>query len=149
MKTNSFYNRIDPKGYSGLTYNNNRECLNCGNPLADQEHATRTFCKHYYDEFGKPHDCKSDYHSKKNKPAREIHSNIIRDHRFYSKQILEMIKKKGSEVITGDLNAYDIILTDAINIELKKDGRAICRFLDYTITSNPNTNHHTITSNEQ
>ena len=131
-----------------LTFEQHRECLECEKPIADQEHAIRKFCEKYYDESGQVHDCKTHYHTNKNKPEREIHSNIIRDQKFFAKQISEMILKKGEEVTTEDLNAYDITLTESIKFEIKKNGTATSVFLNYTITSNPNTNHHIISTNE-
>lgn len=131
-----------------LTFDNNRHCLYCEKPIADQEHAAREFCKKFYDDLGKVHDCKTAYHRTNDKPEREIHSNIIRDHKFFAKQITEMIIKKGYEVTTDDLNAYDIVLSDSIRLEIKKDGTAISHFLQYMITSNPITNKHKIIKHE-
>lgn len=135
--------------FSQLTYDNQRECLNCGMPIADQEHATRKYCEKYYDQSGKVHDCKTDHHRTIDKPEREVQGTLIRDQKFFTKQIIEMISKKGYEVTTDDLNAYDISLPESLKLEIKNNGIAISHFLQYTITSYPTTNTHKITRHEQ
>lgn len=135
--------------YAHLTYADERKCLSCGKPIADQEHALRKYCDKYYDQSGKVHDCKTDHHRILDKPARQIQTNIIRDHIFFTKQIAEMTTKKGYEVTTDDLNAYDISLAQSLKLEIKSNGIATSHFLQYLITSYPATNTHKITTNEQ
>ena len=60
-----------------------------------------------------------------------------------------MITKKGYEVTTDDLNAYDIQLSESLKLEIKSNGMATSHFLQYIITSNPITNKHKITKHEQ
>lgn len=145
--TTSVYDKI-PKDNMEPSYEEKRQCMECGTPIPDQEHASRKFCEKYYDQHGQVHDCKTNYHTNKNKPVRAIYSHIIRDQKFYTRQINEMTQKKGYDVTTDDLNAYDIILTDSMSFKLNKDGTAIFQFLNYSILSNPVTNHHKITANE-
>ncbi len=135
--------------YAQLTYNKKRECLQCGKPIADQKHATRIYCEKYYDQSGKVHDCKTDYNRALDEPERKIHSDLIRDQKFFAKQITAMIAKKGHEVTTDDLNAYDISLPESLKLEIKSNGIAISHFLQYTVTSYPTTNTHKITHHEQ
>ena len=85
----------------------------------------------------------------KNKAERKIQSTLIRDHKYFAKQITTMISKKGYQVTTDDLDAYDVALSESIKLEIKKDGTAVSHFLQYTITSNPITNKHQITTHEQ
>jgi ribosomal protein S27AE len=135
--------------YAHLTYEDKRACPNCGKPIADQEHATRKYCEKYYDQSGKVHDCKTDYNRTIDKPEREIHSTLIRDQKFFAKQISDMVSKKGYEVTTDDLTAYDISLPESLKLEIKSNGTAISHFLQYIITSYPVTNTHKITCHEQ
>lgn len=132
-----------------LIYADGRKCLSCGKPIADHEHATRKHCKVYYDQWGKVHDCKTNRHRIMDKPEREVHGTIIRDQKFFAKQITQMVAKKGYEVTTNDLNAYDISLPDSIKLEIKNNGIAISHFIQYTITSYPTTNTHKIIRHEQ
>lgn len=131
-----------------LSYLLERKCLNCGTPIPDDEHAARLFCDKYYDENGKVNDCKTTWHRINDKLQREIHSNLIRDHKYFSMRIMEMTMKKGYEVTTDDLNAYDIILSNSLKQDIKKDGIAISYFLQYSITSNPVTKTHKIIRHE-
>lgn len=132
-----------------LTFDSNRKCLYCGKLIADQEHATRKYCEKYYDQLGKVHDCKTDHHRIIDKNEREVQSTLIRDQKFFTRQISEMITKKGYEVTTDDLNAYDISLAQSLKLEIKDNGIATSHFLQYVITSYPATNTHKITKHEQ
>jgi len=131
------------------TFEKNRKCLHCGEPISDQEHATREYCEKFYDESGKVHDCKTTYHRINDKPERLNHSNLINHHKSLGNRISGMILKKGYTVTTDDLNAYDVILSDSIRFDLKNDGTLISYFLEHTIISNPVINQHTIKEHEQ
>lgn len=135
--------------YAHLTYANERKCLSCGKAIADQEHAIRKYCEKYYDQSGKVHDCKTDHHRTIDKPERESHGAIIRDQKFFTKQISDMVSRKGYTVTTDDLNAYDISLSESLKHEIKNNGIAISHFLQYIITSSPITYTHKITRHEQ
>ena len=149
MEAFNTVNNINRLDYSVCTYNDERKCLQCGKPIADHEHAARKFCDKYSAESGKVYDCKTTYHRINDKLDREIHGGIIRDQKFFSNQITDMIAKKGFEVTTDDLNAYDIQLAESLKLEIKSNGMATSHFLQYIITSNPITNKHKITRHEQ
>ncbi len=134
---------------SKLTFEKNRKCLHCGEPIADHEHATREFCEKFYDECGKVHDCKTDYHRINDKPERLNHSNLINHHKSITNRISGMVLKKGYTVSTDDLDAYDISLADSLRFEMECDGTLISYFLEHLIISNPITNQHIIKEHEQ
>lgn len=127
-----------------LTYLKNRECRNCGKPIADQEHASRIHCPKIYDEFGRVIDCKTTLARINDQSDREMHRNLINEQKLFNSRIKALIEKKGVEVYTDDLTAYDIILSDALKFNLSPDGVLTTYFFYYSITSNPNTNKHKI-----
>lgn len=127
-----------------LTYLKKRECRNCGKPIADQEHASRTHCPKTYDEYGKVVDCKTTLARINDLPDRLIHRNLINEQKLYNSRIKALVEKKGFEVYTDDLTAYDITLSDATKFNLDPDGVLTTHFFNYSITSNPITNIHKI-----
>ena len=143
MKKNNAENK-----YSHLTYNQNRKCKWCFTPIADQEHLKREFCDKTYDENNKVKDCKTAYHRSKDQPIRELPSNIINNHKDYTIQFEQMIAKKGLEVYTQDIEAYDISLANSISFVLERNGILISKFIHHTVVSNPNNHTHKITKNE-
>ena len=143
MKNNLPNPAADP-----YTYDQKRECLNCGAPIADQEHATRTHCPKTYDENGKVIDCKTALARINDKQDRELQRKLINAQKFITSQIDTLIIKKGNEVNTDDLTAYDIKLTDSLNYAITPDGTLTSVFLKHRIVSNPVTNRHKIEINE-
>ncbi|MES2432183.1 MAG: hypothetical protein V4556_14710 [Bacteroidota bacterium] len=131
------------------TYIDGRKCLFCGEPIADQESTKRTFCEKTYNALGKVRDCKTAYHRKNDKPERDIHRSIINEHKSIDERIEEMIIKKGFEVTTEDLDAYDIDLSSSIRYNLKATGVLESFYLFYKLTSNPITNVHKIKKHEE
>ncbi|MEI6811022.1 MAG: hypothetical protein WCK60_03190 [Candidatus Nomurabacteria bacterium] len=141
MKKNSEF----PARY--YTYLKKRECRNCGKPIADQEHAGRTYCPKIYDEYDKVVDCKTTLARINDQPDRNLHRNLINDQKFFSNRIKTLVEKKGFEVYTDDLTAYDIKLSNAVNMNLTRDGILTTYFFNYSIISNPITNKHKIQYN--
>ena len=132
-----------------LSYYDERACLFCYLPIADQEHATRKFCHSQKDEHGKVKDCKTTYHRKSDQPDREIYSAITNNHKATRDRIVKLIVNKGTKVTTADLDAYDILLQECVSFEIKPNGEQTSIFLDYTIISNPINHLHKINHYEQ
>lgn len=140
MKKNLF----TPPPDNGLTYHENRECRNCGIPIADQEHATRTHCPKTYDEFGRVIDCKTTLARINDRADRELQRKLINNQKFISSRIDILIEKKGNEVHTSDLTAYDVKLSQCIDYNIESNGTLTSLFLKHRIVSNPITNLHKI-----
>ena len=131
------------------TFKDGRKGPYCGEPIADQESAKRIYCEKTYNELGKVRDCKTNYHRKNDKPERDIHRSLINEHKSIDDRIEEMIQKKGFEVNTQDLDAYDIDLSGSITYILKPTGHLESFYLFYKITSNPINNSHKIEKHEE
>lgn len=140
MKKNLF----TPPPDNGLTYHENRECRNCGTAIADQEHATRTHCPKTYDEFGRVIDCKTTLARINDRADRELQRKLINNQKFISSRIDILIEKKGNEVHTSDLTAYDVKLSQCIDYNIESNGTLTSLFLKHRIVSNPITNLHKI-----
>jgi hypothetical protein len=127
-----------------VTFEQGRKCRMCGAPIADQEHAAREFCKITHDENGKVKDCKTTFHRLADADEREKYRQIINTQKFIKEQLDLLINKKGNEVITEDLDAYDIELSNPINYEMSSAGVLTSYFLKHKIISNPITQKHKI-----
>jgi predicted RNA-binding Zn-ribbon protein involved in translation (DUF1610 family) len=127
-----------------FSYLNNRECRHCGRPIADQEHKTREFCPVNVGENGKIRDCKSAFHRENDKPYRVLQTAIIADQKTMAIRIDFLIKMRGHEVTTDDLDFYEIDLRKPVSYNVSTDGLMTSYFLYHTIVSDPNTNNHKI-----
>lgn len=128
-----------------FTYHDNRECPYCTNPIADQEDKGRVFCPKTRDENGKLlSDCKTAYHRQNDKPARDLQAELIAEHKAITSRIDFLIRKKGYEVTTDDLDIYDIDLRKPVSYNTSNEGLLTSHFLYHTIISDPHTNNHKI-----
>ncbi len=130
------------------TFQLGRKCRMCDSPIADQEHAAREFCEVTYDENGKVKDCKTAFHRMIDADEREKHRQIINTQKFIKEQLDLLISKKGDEVLTEDLDAYDIQLSLSISHEISPSGILTSHFLKHTIISNPISKKHKIQAHE-
>ena len=121
---------------------------NGDSPIADQEHAAREFCETTHDENGKVKDCKTAFHRMADAEEREKYRQIISNQKFIKEQLEVLISKKGDEVLTEDLDAYDIELSNPINYEISSAGVLTSYFLKHKIISNPITQKHKIEHHE-
>jgi len=131
-----------------LTYLDKRECENCTEPIPDQAHATRRFCVKTRDALGNVRDCKTDYHREKEAPEKLVQTELINFHKGISNRIRDMVERKGVEVSTLDLNAYDIPLINSIEYQIEPNGELISTFLEYTIHTFPISGIHKIIPHE-
>ncbi len=132
-----------------FTYLKNRVCRQCGEPIADQDKITKEFCEKTYDKFGKPKDCKTAWHRENDKPNRTVHSRIINNLNAISSRLDFLIKRKGEQVSTEDLDIYEINLSECLNYHIEKNGTLTSEFLNHTIVSNPFTEIHKIQYHEK
>lgn len=134
---------------SHYTYLEERACLNCGTPLADQLPGKRTFCKEERDKNGKLiKDCKGLYNRLINKPSRDEQKAIVNELRTTDERIERMVAKKGNLVTTEDLDAYDIQLSSPLSYNINRYGQLTSLFLGFTIISNPISQTHKIKRND-
>lgn len=128
-----------------FTYHDKRECPYCTNPIADQEGKGRVYCPEIRDENGKLlSDCKTSYHRQNDKPARDLHAEIIADHKAQASRLDFLIRIKGYQVTTDDLDIYEIDLRKPVRYSTSNDGLITSHFLYHTVVSDPYTNHHKI-----
>jgi len=123
-----------------------RFCEHCGRPLPPGEHGLRKFCEKWYDQLGQVHDCKSDFHTEKNKPQKDefklYRTTIYGD----SDIITTIVSKFGNVVTTAQLDAHDLELCRSLRYGITDDGKIISHFHGYIITSNTSTGKHKIES---
>lgn len=123
-----------------------RFCEHCGRQLPQGEHGLRKFCPKWYDQFGQVHDCKSDFHTEKNKPQNEE----FRSHRMAlyddHKTISEIVGKFGNVVTTAQLDAHGLELNRPLEYGITDDGKIISHFHGFIITSDTSTDKHKIES---
>ena len=136
--------KIFLKDGAQFTYLKNRTCRHCGEPIADQDDLKKEFCEKTYNEFGKVKDCKTAHHRENDKPDRVMHARIINNQKAISTRLEFLIKKKGDQVSTEDLDTYEINLSESLNFKIEKNGTMISQFLNHTIISNPFTEIHKI-----
>ncbi len=127
-----------------LTFQLGRACKQCGEPIADQEHSTREFCDKYYDEYGKVYDCKTSYHRERDKPERDAQRDLINFHKEMAIRIHQLYTNRGDIVKTGDLDAFNILLTKSIEFGISENGEMTSIFMGFKIITNPLTNNHKI-----
>ena len=125
------------------TYLLERACEYCGEPIADQERASKKHCTRWIDEAGKIHDCKRRKFSLKNRVEEDILLDFSARQRETNRQIEKIIAAHGNEVSTEVLTAYDVQLGDNLKYEYHA-GLLYAEFLSYKIISNPILNTHKI-----
>lgn len=116
------------------TYDNNRECLNCSAPIADQEHAATKFCERQVMPDGSIKSCKDDYHSAKNKEKNAPFLKLYNYHKKALEQIEKLQSHKGDTVTTEQLNQYGIRLDMPVKYDLNPAGKSTFYFIDYCFT---------------
>jgi len=85
-----------------------RVCQHCGEPIADQERASKTHCTRYRDEFGVIHDCKRRKHQLKTQLQEDVLLDFSAKQRETKRQIEKVIAAHGDLVSTEVLIAYNI-----------------------------------------
>ena len=121
-----------------------RFCDHCGRPLPQGEHGLRKFCPKWYDQFGQVHDCKSDFHTLKNKPQNDefrSYRNMVNND---AETIATILSKFGTEVTTAQLDAHDFKISRSIEYDITEDGKIVSQFHGYLIISNSLTQKHII-----
>ena len=88
------------------TFKLGRACQFCGEPIADQERASKTHCTRYRDEFGVIHDCKRKKHQLKTQLQEDVLLDFSARHRESKRQIEKLIAAHGDLVTTEVLVAY-------------------------------------------
>jgi len=121
-----------------------RFCDHCGRPFPPGEHGLRKFCPIWYDQFGQVHDCKSDFHTLKNKPQndelRSYRNTLTTD----AETIATLLSKFGNEVTTAQLAAHGLEITRSIDYDITEDGKIVSQFHGHLIISNSLTQKHQI-----
>jgi hypothetical protein len=125
-----------------------RECLFCGEPIADQERSTKKHCTPWYDEYGIRHDCKRKRHQVRHAEHDNVLYNYTAKQREFLRQIERLVAIHGDDVTTEMLTAFGISLSEAMKITITPE-KAEAVFLDYKIMSTPNSNKHKISKNGQ
>lgn len=129
-------------------YLRGRKCLHCQEPIADGEHERRIFCEKTTNPDGSKRDCKTDFHTQKNSDKKKADRATISSWKAIQERAIKMVTLKGAKVMTLDLNAYDIFLTEAIRKEVHADFSMTSYFRGFEILTNPFTETHLITINQ-
>ncbi|MFZ9171463.1 MAG: hypothetical protein ACO210_05845 [Sediminibacterium sp.] len=130
------------------TYHLGRVCQKCGEPIADQDRATKIHCSRWIDKFGVIHDCKRQKHALKVQPYENILLDYSAIQRETKRQIEKVIAAHGNEVSTEILNAYNINLNENLSFDYHS-GLMYAGFLGFKIITNPKLNTHKIIKHEQ
>ncbi len=125
------------------TFKLGRACQFCGEPIADQERASKTHCTRYRDEFGVIHDCKRKKHQLKTQLQEDVLLDFSARHRESKRQIEKLIAAHGDLVTTEVLVAYNVNPGDNLSYDYHS-GLLYSKMLGYKIISNPNLNTHKI-----
>jgi hypothetical protein len=128
---------FDVTGRPIKTYKLGRVCQHCGEPIADQERASKTHCTRYRDEFGIIHDCKRRKHQLKHQLNEDFLLDWCAKQRETKQRIEEAIKAHGDELTEKMLTAYNIMLDTCIR-HYDHAGTTVVEFLGYDIIINPN-----------
>lgn len=129
------------------TYHLGRVCQNCGEPIADQDRATKTHCSRWRDEYGVIHDCKRQKHTLKTQLYDDILLDFSALQRETKRQIERVLADHGNEVSTEVLNAYNVKLVENLSYGYHS-GLLYSQFLGFRIISNPKLNTHKIIKND-
>ena len=129
------------------TYHLGRVCQNCGEPIADQDRATKTHCSRWRDEYGVIHDCRRQKHALKTQPFDDILLDFSAVQRETKRQIEKILADHGNEVTTEVFNAYNVKLGENLNFGYHS-GLLYAEFLGFRIISNPKLNTHKIIKND-
>lgn len=140
--------KINPLEKKVKTYHLGRVCQNCGEPITDQDRATKTHCSRWRDEFGVIHDCKRQKHTLKTQPYDDILLDFSAVQRETKRQIEKILADHGNEVSTEVLNAYNIKLSENLSYDYHS-GLLYAEFLGFKIISNPKLNTHKIIKNDK
>jgi hypothetical protein len=127
---------FDITGRPVKTYKLKRACQFCGEPIADQERASKTHCTRYRDEFGIIHDCKRRKHQLKHQLDEDVLLDWCAMQRETKSKIEDVIKAHGDEVTLQNLDAYNIILHNGIRF-YDRSGSTVVEFLGYNIIVKP------------
>lgn len=129
--------------YPAKTYKIGRVCHFCGEPISDQERASKMHCTRWIDESGFVHDCKRKKHQLKIQKNEDILLDFSARQRETNRQLEKIIIAHGDLVSTEILNAYNIKLGDNLKFDYRS-GIAVFEYLSFKITVNPNENLHKI-----
>ncbi len=114
------------------SYTNNRKCLHCATPIADQAHASRKFCHREKLDDGTIKCCKDDFHSAKNKDTEDRLRSLALFHKKMHQRIEALVKANGYTVEHEQINRYRINLFRPVQFEFI-DGMYKGWFLEYMI----------------
>lgn len=128
------------------TFKLGRACQFCGEPIADQERASKTHCTRYKDQYGNVHDCKRKKHQLKTQLQEDILLDFCAKQRETKRQIEKVIAAHGDEVTTEVLVAYNINPADGLS-NYYHSGLLYAELLGYKIISNPRLKTHKIEKN--
>jgi hypothetical protein len=131
-------NHIEPITQQLKTYHMKRACVECGEPIADQERITRIHCPQVKDDNGKViKDCKRRKHQRIHQTEEDYLLDWNAMQRETKKKIEAALKDHGDELTKQMLNAYHIMLDTCIR-NYKNGGTTVIEFLGYDIILNPN-----------
>jgi len=132
-----------------LTYEKQRACLYCNEPIADQEHASRLYCERTEEIDGSVKSCKDDHHA----ALRKLEMGpFLAETYFYRDQdlILGALWQEGQGRLRNleELNRTGLQLNRALNIEKSESGLWTFYFHRYAVMQASSLTYKIVT-NEQ
>jgi hypothetical protein len=116
------------------SYSQNRRCLHCNAPIADQEHALRLFCASKTEEDGSVTCCKDDYYIAIRKEEMAPYMDIAHFHRNMHQAIDALWWEHGEDTIDVEvLNGVGIQLHRALERKQHAKDRHTFFFQGYYI----------------
>jgi len=115
------------------TYKKNRKCKHCFAPIADQIHATRTFCPRIKLDDGSVLSCKDDFNSAKRKIEKAPFKGFATHQENMRDRLQNLFNEQGELVTIDLLNQYGIMLNRPAEIAWIKDGIPIFYFIGFAV----------------
>jgi hypothetical protein len=114
------------------TFKTGRKCRRCSQPISDQEHLARKYCKPKTFPDGRMENCKDKYNSPIRKKLNAPYVSMAQHHKLMHNRITSLAKVKGNTVSLEEINLWGIILQRCFQFEVK-DGKFIFYFHEFAI----------------
>lgn len=116
-----------------LTYNDERKCLYCNMPIADQEHGLRLYCPDLEFTDGSRESCKARHNTKLKKLRYAAVLEVYNYHKKVLESIEALIATHGHQVSLDNVNHAGINLKMALVVDKDSNGLYSFSFPGYQI----------------
>ena len=115
------------------TYNLNRKCLKCRDPISDQTHALRKFCKREKLDDGTILFCKDDYNASKSKVDKKPFKYFSMHQEKMHMRLKLLYEKHGENVTIQLLDDFQITITMPAEIKVEENNVYTYYFVGYAL----------------